>query len=94
MNWYMALEDDWHSHPELRGSPVEVPAAFIAGTKDLVIRMHGGEDAVREVLPTVCARGVEVTMIPGAGHWVQQEAAPQVNETLLRFLTQHRGAFG
>ena len=31
-------------------------------------------------------RAAELTLIPGAGHWVQHEAADPVNQRLLDFL--------
>jgi pimeloyl-ACP methyl ester carboxylesterase len=40
-----------------------------------------------DALETNCTRLVGKYLIPGAGHWVQQERPTEVNELLTRFLT-------
>jgi pimeloyl-ACP methyl ester carboxylesterase len=37
-----------------------------------------------------CARMTGVHLIPGAGHWVQQERPDEVNRLLLAFLREQR----
>ncbi|MFM7785916.1 MAG: alpha/beta fold hydrolase, partial [Gammaproteobacteria bacterium] len=63
---------------------IEVPALFIAGADDIVLRMVG-EDAIasmRRRIPDL--RGV--VLVPGAGHFVQMEQAEATNAALLGFL--------
>lgn len=88
---------DYHAHPELRtreGCKVQVPCTFIAGTKDMVVAMTGGQEKIAQRLEAHCVAGVDVTFVEGAGHWIQQERADVVNAALLRFLHLHGVAAG
>ena len=62
---------------------IKVPTLFIYGEKDSAIL----PETVRNVKEAVEAEYEEVR-IPDSGHWVQQEAADAVNDTLLEFLSK------
>ena len=85
INYYRNFHRNWELTRGLQGVPVSQPAMFIAGENDGVI---GG--ATQEVLTTrlrqaaTDPRGVHV--LPGAGHWVQQQEPQEVNRLLLEFL--------
>lgn len=68
-------------HSELRQQRVRVPTLFIYGERDFVILPQ----TVAHARDFVAAPYME-TRLPTAGHWVQQEAPLEVNETLMRFL--------
>lgn len=72
----------------LAGRRVEVPAAFISGTRDWGVYQTPG--AVRKMREVVCSAGgmqdEDFVLIEGAGHWVQQEAPEMVVRELVRFL--------
>ena len=58
---------------------------FIAGSKDGVLRFPAAQsqlDAFPKTLPGL--RGSHI--LPGAGHWVQQERAEDVNRLVIDFL--------
>jgi pimeloyl-ACP methyl ester carboxylesterase len=81
LNWYRNFDRNWELTPELAGARVEVPALFIAGEADPVLAM----------VPPASMDGTvtdlrDVVLIPGAGHWVQQERPAEVNAALLAFL--------
>ncbi len=61
------------------------PAAFIAGERDPVRRFVPGID-VYAMAGDFCADFRGTTIVPGAGHWVQQEAPAAINAALDRFL--------
>ena len=44
------------------------------------------ERAVERMRDAACARMEGVHLVPGAGHWVQQERPEEANELLLHFL--------
>jgi pimeloyl-ACP methyl ester carboxylesterase len=67
------------------GRSISVPAAFIAGAADWGTYQSPG---VFEHLGQACADLRGQHLIPGAGHWVQQEQAPAVTELLLDFLAE------
>jgi pimeloyl-ACP methyl ester carboxylesterase len=62
---------------------INVPALFIYGEKDSAVL----PETVRNVKEVVEADYQEVR-IPESGHWVQQEAAEAVNDTLREFLAK------
>ena len=58
---------------------------FIAGAQDAVIR-GAKEEQLRASMGAVATDLRGVTLIQGAGHWVQQEKAAETNATILDFL--------
>jgi pimeloyl-ACP methyl ester carboxylesterase len=90
LNWYRALDRNWEQSEPFAGAKVEVPALFIAGANDPVIEMSGPRalERMKEHVPDL--RGAH--LLPGAGHWVQQERPDDVNRLLLDFLRSLRGS--
>jgi pimeloyl-ACP methyl ester carboxylesterase len=86
LQWYRCIFDAGQAR-ELclySGRSIDVPACFIAGEKDWgVYQQPGALEAMRD---TACSRMQSVDLVPGAGHWVQQERPEAVAELLLRFL--------
>ena len=66
------------------GRSIDVPSLFIAGRSDWGIYQTPG--AIERMQGTGCSAMRGVHLIEGAGHWVQQEKANEVNALLLRFL--------
>jgi pimeloyl-ACP methyl ester carboxylesterase len=85
LNWYRNIDRNWALMAPFAGRRIERPAIFIAGERDPILRLRirrNPLDALSEAVPGLRGK----ILIPGAGHWVQQEAAARVNEELLRFL--------
>lgn len=61
------------------------PATFIAGELDPVRNFVPGVD-IFSFAPLACADFRGTTIVPGAGHWVQQEAPVAVNAALAEFI--------
>lgn len=83
LNWYRNFDRNWERTAELAGARIEVPALFIAGTGDPVLRMVPPDRMGQWVTDL---RGT--LLLPGAGHWVQQERPDEVNAALLGFLDE------
>lgn len=85
LNYYRNLDRNWALQAAFDGMKVEVPAYYLVGERDPG-RAIPGMDRIVATMPMLapCLRGSEV--IPGAGHWLQQEAPNAVNAALLRFL--------
>src|ERR671933_1194741 len=66
------------------GQSIDVPACFIAGASDWGVYQRPG--ALEAMQATACSQFRGVHLIPGAGHWVQQEQPDVVTELLIRFL--------
>jgi pimeloyl-ACP methyl ester carboxylesterase len=71
--------------PPWQGAQIHQPSLFIAGSKDSVITGLIGAKRVNE-LDRVLPNLKQKLIIDGAGHWVQQERADEVNAALIGFL--------
>ena len=85
LNWYRNIDRNWELLAPFAGAPVTVPALYMAGDKDLVVRFPGMMKAI-EGLKRDVPRLRETILLPGCGHWTQQERATEVNAALIRFL--------
>jgi pimeloyl-ACP methyl ester carboxylesterase len=81
LNWYRNIDRNWELTAELESRRVEVPALFVAGERDVILRMTPPEIMDEWVSDL---RGKLI--LPGAGHWIQQERPDEVNTALLGFL--------
>ena len=85
INYYRNFHRNWETTEELDGAQIDIPVLFLAGTRDTVIR-----GATAEQLEAGLSRTAQdlrdVHLIDGIGHWVQQEAADEVNAQILDFL--------
>ena len=87
LNRYRNSERDWEELPELATQKIVQPALFLAGEKDPVLSFIPGRNLFDVMDPFYVDLRKKV-MIPGAGHWLQQEAPNDVNRELLAFLAQ------
>jgi pimeloyl-ACP methyl ester carboxylesterase len=71
------------------GKSIDVPSLFVAGRSDWGIYQTPG--AIERMQGTGCSDMRGVHLIEGAGHWVQQERAAEVNGLLTGFLETVRG---
>jgi pimeloyl-ACP methyl ester carboxylesterase len=86
LNWYRCIIDPAQMD-ELRvfdGARIWVPACYIAGAADWGTYQSPG--AFELMQNEVCTQMLGVHLLEGAGHWVQQERATEVNSLLLEFL--------
>ena len=81
LNWYRNIDRNWELMGAWRGAKVTVPALFITGEKD-VVRTFAPEAGIRDNVPNL----KDLVLVPGAGHWVQQEKPAEVNAALIKFL--------
>ena len=83
MNWYRNLDLMWEMTPFLNGAKLRQPSMFAAGEVDSVILMYRQAfDALEETMPNLRKK----VLLPGAGHWIQQERPAEINRLLLEFL--------
>jgi pimeloyl-ACP methyl ester carboxylesterase len=85
LNWYRNIDRNWELLAPWTGAKVTVPALFMAGDRDLVISFKGMDQllpALKHFIPDLR----ETIILPGCGHWTQQERPGEVNAAMLRFL--------
>jgi pimeloyl-ACP methyl ester carboxylesterase len=81
LNYYRNIDRTWELTAHLADRRIEQPALFLTGSRDPVRRFMPAEIMDGWVTDL---RGAIV--VDGAGHWIQQERADEVNEALLGFL--------
>jgi pimeloyl-ACP methyl ester carboxylesterase len=83
LNWYRNLDRMWELTRCLCGAQLRQPALFIAGAMDAVITMYRSAfDTLEDTVPNLRRK----VLLPGAGHWIQQERSVEVNRLLVEFL--------
>jgi|SRR5579872_2539356 len=85
LNWYRNIDRNWELLRPWAGAKVTVPALFMAGDRDLVMRFPK-MDRIVASLSTMVPDLRKSVMLPGCGHWTQQERAAEVNAALIEFL--------
>lgn len=83
LNRYRCMDLDWGDLTELQDAKVQQPALFVAGEKDGVIAF-APMDPMKELVPNLTGP----VMLPGCGHWTQQEFPQEVNAAILDFLAK------
>ena len=83
INWYRNTDRNWELTGFLDGAKLRQPSMFAVGERDVVLEMMGGDPSriIAASMPN-CRRQV---IIPGAGHWIQQERPQQINQLLVDF---------
>jgi len=84
LNWYRNIDRNWERTADLDGRKIEMPALFMAGTRDSTMKWMS-PDVMKDR-----ATDLRVELVEGAGHWVQQERADEVNRALLDLLRDAR----
>ncbi len=83
LNWYRNIDRLWELTRFLIGAKIQQPSLFVAGEVDVVITMaHQAFDSLEETMPNLKKK----ILLPGAGHWIQQERPREVNQLLVEFL--------
>ncbi|HSE91972.1 MAG TPA: alpha/beta hydrolase [Methylomirabilota bacterium] len=85
LNWYRNIDRNWELMAPWTGARLTAPALYVAGDRDLVLGFRGMDRllaSLRGFVPNL----TETTILPGCGHWTQQERASEVNAAILKFL--------
>lgn len=83
LNWYRNIDRAWELTGFLDGAKLGQPTLFVAGEKDAVVEFYADAyQALEANAPNLTAK----VLLPGAGHWIQQERPAEVNRLLIDFL--------
>lgn len=85
-NYYTAFSRTFELTAAFKGAVIHQPSLYIWGAADGLSQMYHPETpslaALREAQPNL----VDQVQLENVGHWVQNEAADQVNDALIAFL--------
>src|SRR6185436_6266086 len=84
LNWYRNHDRNWALTAAWRDAQVRVPAAYLAGERDLVVAgrdFDAVEATLRQRVPDL--RVAE--LLPGCGHWTQQERPAETSAVIVDF---------
>ena len=85
LNWYRNIDRNWELLAPFASLKVAVPAMFVAGDRDLVVNFPGTRELLANIRTSVPQLWRSI-MLPGCGHWTQQERAPEVSTAMIEFL--------
>ncbi len=89
LNWYRGQDIFWQETPWLIGRKLLQPTLYVAGEDDLVVEFaRGGVDNLEKSVPNLWRK----VLLPGVGHWTEQEAPERVNREIVEFLQHLDGA--
>ena len=83
--WWRNIDRGWELMAPLAGAAVTVPALYMAGDRDFVASVFSEDIAKQSALVPKLRPPI---MLPGCGHWTQQERAPEVSAAMIDFLRQ------
>ena len=81
--WWCNIDRGWELMAPFAGAAVTVPALYMAGERDFVAEVFAPSIAEQSALVPKLRPPI---MLPGCGHWTQQERAPEVNAAMVDFL--------
>lgn len=86
LDWYRNYDFRWQQTGFLCGAKLQQPTLFVAGEFDTVISMRRkAYENLEENVPNLWKK----VLLPGAGHWIQQERPEEVSQLLIEFLTNN-----
>jgi pimeloyl-ACP methyl ester carboxylesterase len=87
LNWYRNIDRNWELLAPFAGAKVTVPALYVAGDRDVVVKFPRMDQLIAN-LKLFVPNLTKTIMLPGCGHWTQQERAHEVNAALIAFLRE------
>jgi pimeloyl-ACP methyl ester carboxylesterase len=87
LNYYRNIDRNWELLAPFAGAKVTVPALYIAGDREVVVKFPRFDQLISN-LKMFVPNLTKTIMLPGCGHWTQQERASEVNAALIAFLRE------
>jgi pimeloyl-ACP methyl ester carboxylesterase len=85
LNYYRNIDRNWELTAAFAGVKVTVPALYVAGDRDMVVSFPGTAELLANLKQFVPALR-NIQMLPGCGHWTQQERASEVSTAIIDFV--------
>ena len=87
LNWYRNIDRNWELLAPWAGAKVTIPALYVAGDRDLVVRFPGADKLIPN-LGQFVPQLQDKILLPDCGHWTQQERPEEINAAVIRFLKE------
>lgn len=85
LNWYRNMDRNWELLTCVADKKITVPALFMIGEHDVVFDLPGMPETIAQLSERVPMLR-ETIVLPGCGHWTQQERPADVSAAMIRFL--------
>jgi pimeloyl-ACP methyl ester carboxylesterase len=85
LSWYRNFEADFRDQAAYGDGIVRQPSGYLCGEKEILLAMFPG---ALETQRSCLADMRREIVLPGAGHWIQQERSAETTEALLDFLLE------
>lgn len=85
LNWWRTIDLSWELTAAWQGVPVTPPALYVHGDRDGSVQLPGMDQLIANLQGFV-PNLRRTVVLPGVGHWTQQERPEEVNAELLKFL--------
>jgi pimeloyl-ACP methyl ester carboxylesterase len=85
LNYYRNIDRNWELTAAFADVKVTVPALYIAGDHDMVVAAPGTAEHLANLKQFVPALR-NIQMLPGCGHWTQQERPGEVSTAIIDFV--------
>jgi pimeloyl-ACP methyl ester carboxylesterase len=85
LDWYRNIDRNWELLAPFAGARVTVPALYVAGDRDPVVRFPGMDQLILNLSKFV-PQLRRTIIFPGCGPGIQKERAAEVNAAMIEFL--------
>jgi pimeloyl-ACP methyl ester carboxylesterase len=86
LNWYRNIDRNWELLSAFQDARVTIPALYVAGDRDMVVAFPGARQLIAG-LKNFVPKLTRTIMLPGCGHWTQQERATEVSAAMTGFVS-------
>jgi pimeloyl-ACP methyl ester carboxylesterase len=85
LTWYRNIDRGWELLAPFAGARVGVPALYVVGERDFTVGFRGMDQVIRN-LDRFAPQLRRTVLLPGCGHWTQQERPGEVNAAMIEFV--------
>jgi len=83
LNFYRNTDEDYPKLKEIYKKGIKQPVLFIGGGEEAAVKF-GSTEPMKGALPNL----KKIIILPGCGHWLQQERPAEVNAGIIEFLNE------
>jgi pimeloyl-ACP methyl ester carboxylesterase len=81
--WWHNIDRSWELMAPFAGAAVTIPALYMVGERDFVTAAFSQSIAGQSAMVPKLRPAI---VLPGCGHWTEQERAPEVSAAMIDFL--------